>query len=50
MDMAIVKGDFNASYVNNFTYIDFNIQDTIINTTIEVTDWRIPSTYLPGSG
>ena len=34
MDIVIVKGDFNASYGNNATYISFGIQDTVINATI----------------
>ena len=36
--MVIVKGDFNDRYGNNAICVAFVIQDTVINTIIEVSD------------
>ena len=51
MDTVITKVDFNATgrYRNNATCIDFSIQDNVINTIIEVSDWSILETYFPRS-
>ena len=45
MDLVIVTGAFNDMYFNNDTCLVFSIQDTVINTIIEVSDWSILATY-----
>ena len=37
-DIVIVKGIFKYRYINNSVCIEFSIQDTIINATIEASD------------
>ena len=46
MDMVIVIGAFNARYGNNFTCIDFSIQDTVINYIIEISGCNMITTFL----
>ena len=49
MDIFIVKGDFNDRYENNYTWIYFNIQGTVINAIIEESYWSILANfYLSG--
>ena len=43
--MFTVKGDLNARYDNNATYISFSIQDSVIAATIEVIGWIILATF-----
>ena len=49
MDMVIVKGALNDRFGNNSTCIAFIIQDTVINSIIEVRGWSIPETILLSS-
>ena len=39
MYIVIIKGALNGRYINSATWIDFKIQDTIIN--VEESDWII---------
>ena len=46
LDLFIVNCAFNDSYENGATFIDFIIQDTVINSIIEGINWSICATFL----